>query len=90
MTELFRDGKLLFQADRDVVVRNFTSEAGLVKFHINASKATKLQLPFAPEGKMVKIEKEGAHFATRKVTGGFISLEIPAGKAEYKFSLMDE
>ena len=90
LTEVFRDGKLLFRADRDVVVRNFTCEAGMVRFHINARTATRLQLPFAPEGKAVKIEKDGAHFATRKVTGGLISLEIPAGKAEYKFSLVEE
>ena len=90
LTEVFRDGKLLFRADKDVVVRNFTSQEGLAKFHINARTATRIQLPFAPEGKVVKIEKDGANFTTRRITGGAISLEIPAGKSEYRFILQDK
>ncbi|MFB0517932.1 MAG: amylo-alpha-1,6-glucosidase, partial [Acidobacteriota bacterium] len=90
LTEVFRDGKLLFRADRDVVVRNFISEEGMAKFHINARTATRIQLPFAPEGKEVKIEKDGAYLTNQKITGGFISLEIPAGKSEYRFILQDK
>ncbi|MDH5715410.1 MAG: hypothetical protein OEZ30_07600, partial [Candidatus Aminicenantes bacterium] len=90
LTEVFREGKLLFRADRDVVVRNFASQEGMVKCHINARTATSIQLPFAPEGKEVKIEKDGAYFTTSRITGGLISLEIPAGKSEYRFILQDK
>jgi len=50
LTEVFRDGKLLFRADKDVVVRNFTVERGVIRFHINAPTSTIIQLPFEPEG----------------------------------------
>lgn len=78
-TAMMRDGKLRFEANRGLVVRQYQVESSRLSFTLNSEKATQVTTSEFDSGEL-SLKIDGKASGRLDVRGGRVILEIPPGE----------